>query len=523
MRLVNNYNPGNNNGNLVSQTYNGMTVWGTHNYTYDGLNRLTQDASSDWSESYAYDRYGNRAVTGRANLPGLTGETPNNVNWYNTGNNRVNTFTYDARGNVTSVPGRTMSYDGENRQLAMIRNGATHWYFYDWENRRAINYIDGTQWTVYVYDAFGRLAEEYSPVTGTVEHIYGLGHLATESGAGRRYYANDQLGSTRLTTDASGTIIGIHDYLPFGEEVGVGCGTAGAGGVKWTGQYKDQESCLDYFMNRYVSTAMGRFTSPDRPFADQHVGDPQSWNLYSYGRNNPLNYTDPTGKWVEMSFYGGGQSIRSSNDDYQYYWMPLGYAEGVYFPWLDFGGHDYSRPIDCLGGVQCGWASYFPDNPPPTGGGGGDQNGGGGSDPGGFLPPNHPVRIISSTLNLNFLRKPAQISSCAASTLTNNGIALGIDAVGFIPDSNIGTLLFKMAAGVIDIAMNAAEGKTDRGSAASAAAGTITFPFDAIEAGAREGSKLARFVEYVGSNINLATTSYDAFKAGKEFGLCLPR
>lgn len=70
------------------------------------MNRLTQDSSSDWSESYAYDRFDNRAVTVRANLPGLTGETPNDVNWYNTGNNRVTTFTYDARGNLTAVPGR---------------------------------------------------------------------------------------------------------------------------------------------------------------------------------------------------------------------------------------------------------------------------------------------------------------------------------------------------------------------------------------------------------------------------------
>jgi restriction endonuclease fold toxin 7 of polymorphic toxin system len=34
---------------------------------------------------------------------------------------------------------------------------------------------------------------------------------------------------------------------------------------------------------------------PDDPFADQDTGDPQSWNLYSYVRNNPLSNTDPSG------------------------------------------------------------------------------------------------------------------------------------------------------------------------------------------------------------------------------------
>jgi hypothetical protein len=43
---------------------------------------------------------------------------------------------------------------------------------------------------------------------------------------------------------------------------------------------------------------MGRFTSPDKPFADQHIENPQSWNLYTYTLNNPLRYVDPNGEGV---------------------------------------------------------------------------------------------------------------------------------------------------------------------------------------------------------------------------------
>jgi len=58
---------------------------------------------------------------------------------------------------------------------------------------------------------------------------------------------------------------------------------------------------LDYFGARYYSGAMGRFTSPDKPFADQHPEDPQSWNLYAYGRNNPLKYVDRNGRDADVT------------------------------------------------------------------------------------------------------------------------------------------------------------------------------------------------------------------------------
>ena len=67
-----------------------------------------------------------------------------------------------------------------------------------------------------------------------------------------------------------------------------------------TGKERDGETGLDYFGARYFSGAQGRFTSPDAPFADQFVEDPQSWNLYAYVRNNPVVLTDPDGRAVNF-------------------------------------------------------------------------------------------------------------------------------------------------------------------------------------------------------------------------------
>ena len=65
---------------------------------------------------------------------------------------------------------------------------------------------------------------------------------------------------------------------------------------RYTGKERDTESALDYFGARYYNSNMGRFSSPDPSqlyYAD--LGNPQSFNLYSYGRYNPPGNIDPTG------------------------------------------------------------------------------------------------------------------------------------------------------------------------------------------------------------------------------------
>jgi RHS repeat-associated protein len=66
------------------------------------------------------------------------------------------------------------------------------------------------------------------------------------------------------------------------------------------------ETGLDFFGARYCSGAQGRFTSPGLPFMDQNVFDPQSWNLYTYARNNSLRYVDPTG--MARCLYAEGET-----------------------------------------------------------------------------------------------------------------------------------------------------------------------------------------------------------------------
>src|SRR5271154_5164517 len=72
-----------------------------------------------------------------------------------------------------------------------------------------------------------------------------------------------------------------------------------------TGKERDQESGNDYFGARYYASSLGRWTSPDwsakvEPVPYSKLDDPQSLNLYSYVRNNPLSRNDPDGHEVDF-------------------------------------------------------------------------------------------------------------------------------------------------------------------------------------------------------------------------------
>jgi len=85
----------------------------------------------------------------------------------------------------------------------------------------------------------------------------------------------------------------------------------------FTGKERDTESGNDYFEARYYSSAMGRFMSPDWsdkpdpiPYAD--LEDPQTLNLYSYVRNNPLTRRDLNGHCTNGGQQQGPRRPRES-------------------------------------------------------------------------------------------------------------------------------------------------------------------------------------------------------------------
>jgi RHS repeat-associated protein len=100
--------------------------------------------------------------------------------------------------------------------------------------------------------------------------------------------------------DTQGNILRQYAYSPFGTTA-----TAGFGGTtpfQFTGRENDGTG-LYYYRNRYYSPEWGRFVSED-PIG---MGE-GSANLYAYAGNNPMNFNDPHGLFVNY-LVGAGTNV----------------------------------------------------------------------------------------------------------------------------------------------------------------------------------------------------------------------
>jgi len=140
----------------------------------------------------------------------------------------------------------------------------------------------------------------------------GLFATCVHAGDVVEYYHLDAIGNVRAVTNQAGQVIERHDYLPSGEEwcgtAVCGSGTPGNQPKRFTGKERDPETGLDYFGARYYGSRIGRFTTVDPVINLRgNLLDPQRWNRYAYGRNNPFRYIDPDGRDIMVIENGSTQ------------------------------------------------------------------------------------------------------------------------------------------------------------------------------------------------------------------------
>ena len=301
-------------GNVTSAN---DSVNGNWTYTYDDFNRLSSATGAGQAYTYGYDRFGNRwnqelsgsCTSGSAVC--LTFDANNHIN------NGLET--YDAAGNVMTDGFHNYFYDAEHHLVQVdgsagyCQSGtgtqATACYTYDAEGRRVRRAVPGSGITDdYIYDLAGHFVTQVSGGGWWIRgEIYAGGrHIATYENDLQTpttfFNHTDWLGTERVQSAVNGTACETVTSLPFGDGMDTS-GSCDPTSLRFTGKERDWESNLDNFGARYNSSNLGRFMSPDPDEASgfAHMGDPQSWNGYSYVRNDPLNGTDPSGMILQLA------------------------------------------------------------------------------------------------------------------------------------------------------------------------------------------------------------------------------
>jgi len=120
--------------------------------------------------------------------------------------------------------------------------------------------------------------------------------IGQQAGANWSYFGYDGLGSVRQVTNSTGVVGYSANYDPYGnplEQFGTLPTHLG-----FTGEYTDPSGLL-YLRARYANPSTGTFLTRD-PF-EGYMMRAMSRNGYSYAEGNPVNYRDPSGKWIQFA------------------------------------------------------------------------------------------------------------------------------------------------------------------------------------------------------------------------------
>lgn len=305
-----------------------ITSIGGRKFEYDSMSRLIRWIDTFTSGATIVDRqldaFGNAVSlmhSGYRRFPDgrktsyVSGVVPYDLD---SATNHYNSHVYDDAGSVISDGRHVYRYDALAMTTALEGSGRNERYLYSADDERLaiVDLVSNGRTTWTLRDLGHRLLRTVqrngtsagATWTWVEDDIWrGDRLLASHSPSGIKRYHLDHLGSPRLITSATGTRIGEQHFTPFGEG-----GTLDGGRLQFTGHERDRPQTgstagtLDYMHARYYDPAMGRFLSVD-PGKDWDPKQSQSWNLYSYVRNNPVNATDPTGRTLK---FGGNGDFR---------------------------------------------------------------------------------------------------------------------------------------------------------------------------------------------------------------------
>ena len=293
-------------GNItgLSNTAGGSPV---ETYSYDPLYRLMalNDASGNAVEAYTYSNAGDRlSKTEASGLASGTYGYQDGTHWLTSIGNAARS--YDLNGNTIGAAGAGealgFGYNDRNRLTLVQRDQQTVAnYVYNARNERIEKSSSYPQVVIerYVYNEQRQILGERGTTNRDYIWLGGL-PVATVDGAAVSkfsYVYADGVGTPRAITDVAGTVVWQWAYSrdPFGEQAPTGTYNYN---LRFSGQYFDQETGLNYNIYRNYDPTTGRYLGSDP------LGLRAGPSTYGYVSSNPINGVDPLGLESPRTFCG---------------------------------------------------------------------------------------------------------------------------------------------------------------------------------------------------------------------------
>ena len=306
-----------NNWNLTERRDLRQSV--TESFLYDALDRVTRATNGANIVNFDYDAIGN--ITRKSDVHAGT----NSYLYHATqkhaltavGSPATQTFAYDLNGNMTARNGSVVQWTSYNLPKEINGSGVSSFLSYGPDRQRFKqigNYVGGQETTHYVGGILQKVVaptrthfKHLIAAPGGVVAIYNRRDDATEDTI---YFTKDHLGSIDSITNQAQAVQVRLSYDTFGKRrneagwwgaVPAGDLTAISNTTRlgYTGHEHLDNLGLIHMNGRVQDPFIGRFLS-----ADPFVPDPlngQSFNRFSYVRNNPLALIDPSGFTEEPS------------------------------------------------------------------------------------------------------------------------------------------------------------------------------------------------------------------------------
>jgi RHS repeat-associated protein len=275
-----------------------VTGW---SYLYDPAGRLqTATPSSGSAITYGYDGAGNRTSVkvGAATAVLTTFDGASRPLKSDNGTPAVTTddtaYTHDKVGNLLTAGSTSYVYDTWNRMTKATVGSNIVLYTYDGLDRTVTRKLNSATATVNYYRGD---TQQVVSTNGTLIAYGGSDTPLAQSVAGTvSDYEQNLHGDLSLTVTTAGAANGTHTYDPYGKTITT-TGTGTTASVGYQSDPTDPTTSLIDMGTRNYDPNQGRFTGRDTEFGGWD--NPNTINQYAYAADSPLQYTDPTGMYID--------------------------------------------------------------------------------------------------------------------------------------------------------------------------------------------------------------------------------